>query len=174
MTRALACLAAAGALLLGPAGCGGDDEGGGTAAPPVSTTTGTGEATLPPPAEDSAPEESRSPRYRRTPRSLAECVEAAPGTGEVIVKGGESEDVVFFGELAGGRVDVLGVTVDGVATELTVALFESGDAAAKAEPGAGGGGVSAARHGSALVLAPPGAETAGVEDCLTKAGYAAG
>jgi hypothetical protein len=95
---------------------------------------------------------------------------------EAIVKGSDSEDATFFGDLAGGRVDVLGVTVEGAPAEVTVALFESEAAATKAEPSAGGGaqGVEVERHGSAVVVAPPNTDLAAVHGCLGETGYVEG
>jgi hypothetical protein len=97
---------------------------------------------------------------------------AADGIEQVVVKGSDSEDAVFFADLAGERVDVLGVTVAGEEAEVTVALFASAGAAKDAAPSAGGGGVEARATGSALVLAPPGVVSAPIEDCLREAGYA--
>ena len=160
-------------LALGAAGCG--DDGGDDAepaAPPTTTTTREAEppATSPP----GEPEREEEPRRKRTPASLADCIRTADGVSEVLVKGRDSEDVTFFSDLAGGRVDVLGVTLEGEPTEVTVALFSSAGAARKAAPAAGGGGVEAEAVGSAVVLAPPGAPTGAVEDCLSETGYAGG
>jgi hypothetical protein len=162
------------ALAAGLAGCGDDDGGRDSARVPAGTTTqaeppATTGATPTTPSEEEPPEE---PRRERTPRSLAGCLRAAEGIGEVLVKGRESEDATFFSELAGGRVHVLGVTVEGKATEVTVALFDSAADARRAAPGSTGGGVEAEPLGSALVLAAPGAETAAVEGCLRETGYA--
>jgi hypothetical protein len=160
-------------LGLAAVGCGGDDEPAEPAAEPATATTAppsTSEAA--PPATETEPEDDAAPRRRRTPASLADCLRAADGVDEVLVKGRESEDATFFSELAGGRVDVLGVTVEGEATEVTVALFETAADARSAAPGSGGGGVEARAVGSALVLAAPGAETGSVVRCLRETRYA--
>ena len=171
MMRGLARLAVAGALLLGLGGCGG---GNGDDAEPVvpAPTPSTEAAPAPTTTAPEAPPEPGKPRYRRTPISLADCIGAQPGIGEALVKGADSEDTTFFADLAGGRVDVLGVTATGEAAELTVVLFESEAAAQKALPSAGGGGVSAKPRGSALVVAPPAADTEPIEACLGRTGYA--
>jgi hypothetical protein len=169
MMRMAARMAVAGALLVGAAGCGGDDDDGvGPVAPGTTTATATDTA----PAPTTEPAKPREPRYTRTPRSLADCIGAAPAISDVLVKGGDSEDATFFADLAGGRVDVLGVTAEGEAAELTVVLFKSVGDARKAAPSAGGGGVDAEARGSALMLAPPEADTTAIEDCLGKTGYA--
>jgi hypothetical protein len=165
---AIVCLA-----LLVPAGCGGDDDEG---EPPRSPAAAPSTETEAPPsvseAEPDSPPEGAE-RRERTPKSLAECLSESPGVSEAIVKGRESEDATFFGDLAGGRVDVLGVTVEGAPAEVTVALFESEAAATKAEPSAAGGAtdVEVERHGSALVVAPPSADVAAVHGCLGETGY---
>lgn len=161
-------------LALGAAGCGGDDDGADEADPAAPAVTTTQEAAPPETKPPPEPEREEEPRRRRTPASLADCIRAADGVSEVLVKGRDSEDATFFSDLAGGRVDVLGVTVEGQPTELTVALFGSSAAAREAAPSAGGGGVEAEAVGSAVVLAPPGASTGAVQDCLRETGYAEG
>jgi hypothetical protein len=162
-------------VALGVAGCGGDDDGDEPAAPVASTTTQAEPlATSAPEVTDERPERPDEPRRERTPASLADCLRDASGVSEVLVKGRDSEDATFFSDLAGGRVDVLGVTLEGEATEVTVALFDSPAAATKAAPDAGGGGVEADAVGSAVVLAAPGAKTDPVERCLRETRYAAG
>jgi hypothetical protein len=165
----------AGVLLLGAAGCGGDD--GEEPLPPVTTGPGAvPPAETAPPAEGTPPSEpperEGEPGFDHTPESLADCLRQASGIGDVLVKGGDSEDAVFFSELVGGRVDVLAVTIEGETAELTIALFESAAAAKKAAPSAGGGGQTARVEGSAVVLATPGAESSVVPGCLRLTGYA--
>lgn len=166
---AIVCLA-----LPALAGCGGDDDDGDrpapTAAAPSTEAPTTASGTEP------EPQPKESERRERTPRSLAECLREGSGVSEAIVKGSDSEDATFFGDVAGGRVDVLGVTVEGASAEVTVALFESDATAAKAEPSAGGGeqGVKVERTGSALVVAPPNAELGAVHGCLGETGYVEG
>lgn len=155
-------------LALGAAGCGGGDDG---AEPPAPATT-TQEAAPPATSQPDEPQREEEPRRRRTPASLADCIRAADGVSEVLVKGRDSEDAMFFSDLAGGRADVLGVTLEGQATEVTVALLGSPVRAREAARTAGGGGVDAEAVGSAVVLAPPGASTGAVEDCLGETGYA--
>ena len=170
MRPALALLALTATLA---AGCGGDDgEPPRTAAPAPAT-----QATQPEPApavpergDGERPSKGRS--YERTARSLADCIRSASGIEDVIVKGRDSEDAAFFEELVGGRVDVLGVTARGESAELGVFLFESEADAREAAPSAGGGGVAAEARGSAVVAAPPKADTAAIERCLGEAGYA--
>jgi hypothetical protein len=155
------------------AGCGGDDDEAEPAAPATGTTAPAPAATTEPaPAPTTAEPRDEKPRRERTPSSLADCLRAADGVSEALVKGGDSEDAAFFSDLAGGRVDVLGVTLEGEATEVTVALFEDPAAARKAAPGSGGGGVEAKAVGSALVLAAAGSERGAVEGCLRETGYA--
>ena len=157
------------ATLLALTGCGGDDEGDEAPAPPATaTTTGTTTAT----ERADPPETDAEPRYERTPRSLVRCLEQADGVEDALVKGPESEDATFFSELAGARVDVLAVTLEGQPAEVTVALFASAADARKVAPDAGGGGVEATPLGSALVGAPPDSDTGAVEDCLRATGYA--
>jgi hypothetical protein len=149
------------------AGCGGDDDGEPTAPmPPAATTT---QPDQPDRTEPRTTPEAE--RLERTPRSLADCIREADGVEEVVIKGREGEDAVFFEELVGGRVDVLGVTLTGVSGEVSVFLFASERDAAKALPSAGGGGVRAEAAGSAVVAAPPGTETGPVSDCLAATGY---
>jgi hypothetical protein len=160
-------------LVLGLSACGGDD-GEEANAPP--TTTGAQEprpATETAPAEAPEPEEKpKESRRKRTPASLADCIREAPGVSDVLVKAGDSEDARFFGDLVGGRVDVLGVTAAGEPAELTVALFASPADAKRAAPDSGGGGgLSARPDGSAVIVAPAGAETEAIEDCLRATGY---
>jgi hypothetical protein len=159
------------AAALAFAGCGGDDEDDTTATPPPSPTTQAEPAptttTEPPEPERTTPEERRE----RTPRSLADCIRDEDGVEEVLVKARDSEDAVFFGDLVGGRVDVLGVTLDGVSGEVSVFLFDSEADAAKAAPSAGGGGVEAKADGSAIVAVPPGADAGPVSSCLAATGY---
>lgn len=159
-------------LALAVAGCGGDDEESGDSGPPVTGTAAPSETTTEAAPAPATTEREEEPRRERTPASLADCLRAADGVSEVLVKGRDSEDVTFFSELAGGRVDVLGVTAEGEATEVTVALFETPAAAREAAPGSGGGGVEARPVGSALVLAAPGADDGAVEGCLRETGYA--
>lgn len=159
--------------LVALAGCGGgDDE---PAAPAPTTTTQAQPAQPAPPEtqprEEPPPEEERR---ERTPRSLADCIRAESGVGEVIVKGRESEDATYFEDLVGGRVDVLGVTLEGDGAEQTVFLFADAADAKEAAPGAGGGGFEVHAHGAALVVAPPRADTAAIEGCLEATGYARG
>jgi hypothetical protein len=171
MMRELARLAVAGALMLGMGGCGGDDD-----SDPVTpaSTASTQAAPAPTTTAPEAPQEPDEPRYRRTPASLAKCLEAEPGISQALVKGSDSEDATFFADLAAGPVQVLGVTVKGEPAELTVVLFQSEAEAEKAAPSAGGGGVSAEAHGSALVLVPSGADAAPIHACLGETGYATG
>ena len=171
MTKLLLVIAV---LALASVGCGGDDDdqAAPAGAPTTATTAPAPTSEAAPPATDTAPKDDAEPRRRRTPASLADCLRSAAGVDEVLVKGRESEDVTFFSELAGGRVDVLGVTVEGEATEVTVALFETAADARAAAPGSGGGGVEARPVGSALVLAAPGAETGSVERCVRETRYA--
>ena len=171
MRPALALLALLAVLA---AGCGGDED----EPPPPAAPAPTGQATQPEPAStapEREPEEGGRPgkgrRYERTPRSLAGCIRSAPGVEDVIVKGRDSEDATFFEDLVGGRVDVLGVTVRGQSAELGVFLFESAADAREAAPSAGGGGVAAEARGSAVVAAPPNADTAAIGRCLEAAGY---
>lgn len=156
-------------LALGAAGCGDGDDA--EPAAPAPTTT-TREAVPPATSAPDEPRREKEPRRERTPASLADCIRVADGVSEVLVKGRDSEDARFFSDLAGGRVDVLGVTLEGQPTEVTVALFGSPAAAREAAPAAGGGGVDAETVGSAVVLAPPGASTGAVEGCLRETGYA--
>jgi hypothetical protein len=156
------------------AGCGGDDDE--PAAPAPAPTTTQAEPAQPAPSETEprvrpAPEQERR---ERTPRSLAGCIRERPGIAEVIVKGRESEDATYFEDLVGGRVDVLGVTPEGEGAEHTVFLFADAAAARKAAPGAGGGGVEVRERGSALVVAPPRADTGAIDGCLAATGYARG
>ena len=159
------------------AGCGGDDDGDEAASPPPAAST-QGEPTRPS-AETDTTEESEKPEKpeqaprRRTPDSLAGCIGESPDVSDVLVKASDSEDARFFGDLVGGRVDVLGVTAEGEPAELTVALFASPADAARAAPDAGGGGgLSARAEGSAVIVAPAGADTAAIEDCLRATRYA--
>lgn len=171
MLRSLLTAAAAALLALG--GCGGDDDDGGrSAAPPAAPTT----ETVPSRPETTAREEEEpAPERSRTPRSLADCLREGRGVSEVLVKGADSEDARFFSELAAGSVSVLGVTVEGVPGEVTVALFESAAAARRAAPNAGGGSdLAITPLGSALVIAPSRADTGAVADCLRATGYAGG
>ena len=161
-------------LAVVPVGCGGDDDDGDAPAPATTTQAAPPPTTAGPRTETEEREPAEGPRYRRTPASLADCIRAADSTDEVIVKGGDSEDATFFSELAGERVDVLGVTVRGAPAEVTVAVFGAAGAAKKAAPRADGGGVEARAIGSAVLLAPPAADTAEIEDCLGAAGYAGG
>jgi hypothetical protein len=166
LLTALALLPIALALTLAGAGCGGDD--GEPTTPSLPTTTTTQVA----PAPTTEPEPERpEPRREPTPKSLADCIRAADGVSEVLVKGRDSEDATFFARLVGGRVDVLGVTLDGQRTEVSVFLFASASDAKKAQPNAGGGGVTARVRGSAVVASAPGADLAGIEDCLSETGY---
>ena len=154
-------------LVLLAAGCGGDDD------KPVVRPLPTGTEAAPAPST-AAPEEEPAPAEEpreRTPESLSGCVRGVDGVSDVLVKGRDSEDAQFFAELAGGRVDVLGVTVSGQPAEVTLALFGSEGDASAAAPQAGGGGVVARARGRAVVVAPPGADTAGIEDCLRETGY---
>lgn len=157
------------------AACGGDDGGDPAAPQQPATTTGAAPAPGPATAPEAGTEESRpreEPRRVRTPRSLAGCIQAAPGVEDALVKGRDSEDATFFAELVGGRVDVLGVTVAGEPAELGVFLFATPAAAAEAAPQAGGGGTVARARGSAVVAAPADADTRGIESCLRETGYA--
>ena len=169
-------LAVVAALALG--GCGGDDESD-EHRPATPPATGT-QTEAPPPAttetetEPEAPAPDDEPSYTRTPRSLADCIGAADGVSDVLVKGRGSEDATYFGELVGGRVDVLGVTLEGQSAEIGVFLFASPADAKKAAPGAGGGGLEVGIHGSALVVAPPAADIGAIERCLAQAKYASG
>ena len=167
MPRRVTAVLTAAALAL--AGCGGDDDGEPTAPAPPSAPAAT--TTQPEQAERTEPRTTPGARRERTPRSLADCIRGADGVEEVVVKGREGEDAVFFEELVGGRVDVLGVTLAGVSGEVSVFLFASEKDAAKALPSAGGGGVRAAAAGGAVVAAPPGSETGPVSDCLAATGY---
>lgn len=160
------------AVMIAVGGCGGDGDERRPAAPEPAATTSARPA--PPGTSTTTATEGpeRKPSYERTPRSLAACLRTAPGVDEVLVKGRDSDDVMFFSDLAEGRVDVLGVTVEGAAGEVTVAVYESAAAAKKAAPNAGGGSTVAIKAvGSALVIAPLRAPTAAVEDCLSAAGY---
>jgi hypothetical protein len=173
LVRPLAAGALAVAVLVG---CGGDDDRDESASPPMTASS------QQEPARPSAPtdatqepesEKREKPRRKRTPDSLAGCIREAPGVRDVLVKAGDSEDARFFGDLVDGRVDVLGVTAEGESAELTVALFTSAADARRAAPDAGGGGGLRARaEGSALIVAPAGADTAAIEDCLRATGYA--
>ena len=169
-----ATLAAIGVLLLTGAGCGGDDDGGYGAPPPADTTSTQAEA--PQRSIESAPQKPApsKPRRERTPASVASCVRDAPGAGDVLVKAKDSEDVTFFTDLAGSRVDVIGMTLKGEEMEITIALFASPADAKKAAPQAGGGmdGLTTAVHGSAVVVAPANARTGPIEGCLHDTGYA--
>ena len=163
-------LLAAGALLA--AGCGGDDDEDATPATQPAPTT----RAQPSPAETTAPAEPdrtspQEERRERTPKSLADCIREQDGVEEVLVKGRDSEDAVFFEDLVGGRVDVLGVTQEGSSGEVSVFLFKSDADAAKAAPQAGGGGVEAKADGSAVVAAPPGSDHGPVSSCLAATGY---
>jgi hypothetical protein len=170
--RFLAAVLAA-CLIAALPGCGGDDEDAEPSTPSAAPYTQT---EAPPPATTTAPESTEAERpeekRERTPKSLADCIRDEDGVEEVLVKGGESEDAAFFGELVGGRVDVLGVTLAGVSGEVSVFLFASEADAAKAAPQAGGGGVEARATGSAVVAAPPGADAEPVSACLAATGYA--
>jgi hypothetical protein len=97
---------------------------------------------------------------------VADCIRSADGVSDVLVKGRDNEDARFFAELVGGRVEVLGVTLAGQTAEVSVFLFASAGDARKAAPSAGGGGVVAKVHGSAVVVAPSGARVGGIEACL--------
>jgi pyruvate/2-oxoglutarate dehydrogenase complex dihydrolipoamide acyltransferase (E2) component len=159
-------------VLVAIAGCGGDDEGGEPATQPAAPTT----AAAPPataPAQPQQREEPKPPveKRERTPTALAECIREQDGVEEALVKGRDSEDATFFEDLVGGRVDVLGVTLEGVSGEVSVFLFESDADAAKAVPSAGGGGVEAKADGRAVVAAPAGADAAPVSSCLAATGY---
>jgi hypothetical protein len=154
------------------AGCGGDDDDGGEPAAPATGTTAPAQTTTEASPPATTPPRDERPRRERTPASLADCLRAADGVSEALVKGRDSEDAAFFSDLAGVRVDVLGVTLEGETTEVTVALFQDPAAARRAAPGSGGGGVEARAVGSALVLAAPGAEGGAVEGCLRATGYA--
>jgi hypothetical protein len=167
-------LLAAGVLAVAlVSGCGGDDDGDAPAGPPMTAST-QGEPARPSAPAD-APEEPEKPeelRRKRTPDSLAGCIREAPGVSEVLLKAGDSEDARFFGDLVGGRVDVIGVTAEDEAAELTLALFASAADAKRAAPGAGGGGgLSSRAEGSAVIVAPARADTAAIEDCLRASGY---
>lgn len=157
------------------AACGGDDEPADPAPAPATRSEARPPQEAPPATaterDERAPEEERR---ERTPRSLADCIREAPGVAEVIEKGRESEDATYFADLVGGRVDVLGVTLEGEGAEHTVFLFASAGDAKKAAPGAGGGGFEVKTRGRALVVAPPRADTAAIDGCLGATGYAAG
>jgi hypothetical protein len=166
-------LTVAGLLVLGVAACGGDGDGdaGVTTLPPVATST-----EAPPPApeltEPTEPGEREGEEtFDNTPESLADCLRGSPGIGDVLVKGGDSEDAVFFSELVGGRVHVLAVSYEGDTAELTIALFESAAAARKAVSGAGGAGQTARAEGLAVVISSPGADSSVITDCLRLTGY---
>jgi hypothetical protein len=152
------------------AGCGGDDDQPTTPSLPTTTQAAPAPSTAAPEPEE--PEKGEEPRRERTPKSLAGCIRSAGGASEVLVKGRDSEDATFFADLVGGRVDVLGVTLEGESAEVSVFLFDSEADAAKAAPSAGGGGVTARAIGSAVVAAPRGARLASIETCLRATGYA--
>lgn len=161
--RPFVLLLTAAALAFG--GCGGDDDEPAAPAPTVTTPSVTTPSETEPPAE---PEE---PKRERTPPSLADCIRSADGVSDVLLKGRDSEDARFFADLVGGRVVVLGVTLEGQSAEVSVFLFASAADARKAAPSAGGGGVEARAAGSAVVAGPPGAKAAAVDGCLRETGY---
>ncbi len=168
--RALLLVLAAATTLV--AGCGGDDDDQPTT-PSLPTATQAPAAPARTVPEGERPAKPEPPeRYERTPESLADCIRAAGGVSDVLVKGADSEDARFFGDLAGGRVDVLGVTLSGQSAEVTVVLFASAVKAGEAAPSAGGGGVVARARGAAVVVAPEAARTEAVEECLRATGYA--
>ena len=166
------------ALALAAAGCGGGGDEDAKAPPPAPPATTSATTTTAPPPETTTGEEEpeREPREgrQRTPRSLAACIAEAPGVSDALVKGRKSEDVTFFEEIAGGRVDVVAVTLEGQDAELDVFLFDSPAAARKAAPSAGAPGLSIEQRGTALVAVPSGADAAGVDACLRETGYASG
>ena len=159
------------ALVVGLIGCGGDDERDTTATPPPAATS---QAEPPASTTEPAPteEERRAPaKLATTPKALAECLREQPGVEEVVVKARDSEDAVFFEDLVGGRVDVLGVTVDAIPGEVSIFLFASEADAAKAAPSAGGGQVTATPDGRAVVAVPSGARIEAVAGCLSATDY---
>ena len=154
-TRTLLALALATAAL---AGCGGDeDDPAATTEPPATTQAA-------PPAATTEAEPPSKPRRER--RTLADCLRSAPGVDEVLEKGADNEDARYFRELVGGRVRAFAITVEGQTAEIDAFVFESQADAKKAAPGAGGSGLEASVHGSAVLVAPASAETGAIASCL--------
>ena len=152
--HALAVALAAAAL----AGCGGDDDDA-----PSSSPAPTSEAAPPAPATT---QREDPPAPRREERTLEDCLRAAPGVEEVLRKGADSEDARYFEDLTGERPRVLAITLEGEPAEIDIFVFATEAAARKAAPGAGGAGLEAAVRGSAVLVAPASARTAGIERCL--------
>jgi len=163
-------LIVAGALLA-VAGCGGGDKGYDSS--PASTQA-TDTAPPPQPTTTAPRQEQANPaapvRRKRTPQSLAACIREGAAGSQVLVKGRENEDAMFFEDLVGGRVDTVAVTPRGQSAEVDVFLFATPADARKAAPQAGGQGLAPKVQGSAVVVAPKAAPPA-IASCLRATKY---
>jgi hypothetical protein len=152
-------------VALALAGCGGDDEPRPAPDAPAPARAAPSPQPSPGPAEP-----GRKPGRNRIPKpeTLTGCLREVPRVERVLVKGSDSEDARFFEQLVGGRVTALAITLAGQAAEVSVFVFGSAADAREAAPDAGGAGLEVTVHGTAVLVAPPAAETAAVAACLAR------